>query len=258
LLVGRGRGPRTTAGAHPSALQVGAVTRRCLRYWAADPRYLSAMLASVALPLVIVLLLGAVVEAPAAVVLSIAPLMGGTIGWGRHNDVAYDGSAFWMHVVARPAGWTDRAGRAAAVLAWAVPLVVLVGVLAGVTSGRPDLGVAAVGAGVGVLLTGLAVSAVSSASLVYPVPQAGGNPFAAPAGSLGAGLVAQLVTSLVTLVLASPVLLVYAAALWWDPVMAWVALGLGVLGGGALLAVGVVLGGRVLDRRAPRLAARLV
>jgi ABC-2 type transport system permease protein len=234
-----------------------AVARRALRYWTADPRYLSAMLAAVGMSALLVLLAGAVVGTPAAVALAAAPLMAGTIGWGRHNDVAYDGSAFWMHVVAAVPGWTDRAGRALATLVWAVPATVVVGVVGAWLGGRPDLAPAAVGAGLGVLAIGLGVSAVSSALLVYPVPEAGANPYSAQAGALGAVLVAQLVTSAATLVLSLPVLLVLALALWWEPGLAWVVLVLGVLLGASMLWLGVRLGGALLERRAPRLLTRL-
>ncbi|NTW40965.1 MAG: ABC transporter permease, partial [Cellulomonadaceae bacterium] len=87
-----GRAPDRTA------VVTRAVARRAWRYWTADPRYQSAMLAAVLAPVVMVLLVATVVHAPAAVALSMGPFMAATIGWGRHNDVAMDGSAFWMHV----------------------------------------------------------------------------------------------------------------------------------------------------------------
>ncbi|MBO1751700.1 hypothetical protein J4G33_07780 [Actinotalea sp. BY-33] len=234
-----------------------AVTRRALRYWTADPRYLSALLGSVAAPLIIVVLAGTVIDAPAAVALSIAPLMGGTIGWGRHNDVAFDGTALWMHVVAGVPGWADRAGRTLATLAWSVPVVVGVAVVGSMVAGRVDLLPASLGAGLGVLCGGLAVSAVASGALIYPVPAAGANPYAAQMGAVGASLVAQLVTSVATLALCVPVLVAFGAAMWWEPAMAWVTLGVGVLGGALVLGAGVAQGGRVYDARSVRLLARL-
>lgn len=235
----------------------GAVFRRARRYWTADPRYLAAVLGGVGMPVLVVLLGTTVVDTPAAVMLGLAPLVAGTVGWGRHNDVAYDGSAFWMHVAARVPGWADRAGRVAATAVWAVPVVVALGFVGALVGGRPDLAPAAVGAGLGVLGTGLGVSAVSSATLVYPVPAAGTNPYAVETGAVGASLVAQLVTSVATLVLCAPVLAVYAGALWWRPALAWPTLAVGLLGGAAVLAGGVVLGGRLLDQRAVRLLTAL-
>ena len=241
----------------PGTTAALAITRRALRSWGTDPRYLSAAIGAVAVPLVLVLLLATVVDAPAAIALSLAPLMAGTIGWGRHNDVAFDGTALWMHVAARVPGWADRAGRATAALLWAMPVTLAVAAVGAVVSGRPDLAPAAVGAGVGVLCAGLAVSAVTSALLVYPVPAPGANPYAAQMGSLGASLVAQVVSSVATLVLCVPVLVAFGAALWWRPGAAWAAFAVGLLGGGLALALGIRLGGRVFDTRAVRLLERL-
>lgn len=252
-----GRPARVVLLTRPDAVAALAVTRRALRYWTADPRYLSALLGAVTMPLVIVVLAGTVVDAPAAVALSIGPLMAGTIGWGRHNDVAYDGSAFWLHVVSGVPGWADRTGRAVATLVWSVPLTLLVAVLGSAVAGRTDLVPAAIGAGLGVLCAGVAISAISSAAMSYPVPAAGASPYAAPSGSLGASLVAQLVTSVATLALSTPVLLTFAAALWWHPSMAWAVLAVGVVGGAATLAGGIAVGGGVYDTRARRQLARL-
>jgi ABC-2 type transport system permease protein len=234
-----------------------AIARRALRYWATDPRYLSSLLGAVVAPVLIVLLVATVVDAPAAVALSMGPLMAGTIGWGRHNDVAYDGSAFWMHVSAGVPGWADRLGRALAVLAWAVPVTVVVSIGGAAVAGRSDLAPAAVGASLGCLAAGLAVSAVFSPVMPYPAPEAGQNPYAAQMGAVGASMVAQLVTSVASGALALPVLALYGLALWSDPAWGAAVLAVGLVGGGGLLASGVVLGGRVYDRRSVRVLARL-
>ncbi|WP_225753983.1 hypothetical protein [Actinotalea sp. Marseille-Q4924] len=244
--------PTTTA---PGPAAARAVALRSLRSWTTDPRYTSALVGAVALPVIIVLLAATVVDAPAAVALSMAPLMAGTIAWGRHNDTAFDGTALWLHVVSQVPGWADRAGRAAATLVWAAPVLVVVAVAGAVVAGRADLAPASVGAAVGVLGAGLAVSAVSSAALVYPVPAPGASPYAAQAGSLGASLVAQLVTSLATAVVCLPVTALYLAALWWRPGLSWFVLAVGILGGAAALVGGVVVGGRVYEVRAVRLLA---
>lgn len=249
--------PRTARRRAPGLVAAGAVMRRGLRYWTADPRYMGSLLSSVVAPVLIVLLVATVVETPAAVALSMGALMGGTIGWGRHNDVAYDGSAFWLHVAGRVPGWADRLGRTAATLVWAAPLTVVVALVGAAVGGRWDLAPAAVGVALGVLCGGLGVSAVISALLPYPVPEAGANPYSAQMGAVGASLVAQLVSSAATLAVTAPVLMVYAVSLWMDPGFAVPTLAVGVLGGAFVLAAAVVLGGRVYDARAPRLLARL-
>ena len=249
--------PRRPAARHPGLLAAGAIARRGIRYWTADPRYMSALLGAVIAPVLIVLLVAAVSTTPAAVSLSLAAVVGGTLGWGRHNDVAYDGSAFWLHVAAHVPGWSDRLGRALATLVWALPATVGIGLGGVALSGRWDLTAAALGAGVGVLLGGLAVSAVVSATLPYPVPAAGANPYAAQMGAVGATLVAQFASSLATSIVCAPVLALYALALWRSPGLAGVTLAVGVLGGAGTLAAAIVLGGRLYDARAPHVLARL-
>ena len=249
--------PARHRNSRAGAIAATAITRRALRYWGADPRYVTALLGAVIAPVVIVLLVATVVDAPAAVALSMGPLMAGSIGWGRHNDLAFDGSAFWLHVAARVPGWADRLGRVTATLVWAVPVTVVVSVGGALVGGRPDLAPAAVGAALGVLCAGLAVSCLFSSALPYPVPSPGANPFAAEMGALGASMAAQLVTSGATLALCLPLIALYAGALWSAPVYAVLTVVVGVLGGASLLAGGVVAGGRVYDARAARVLVKL-
>lgn len=249
--------PLRAVAEHPGLVAAAAVARRGLRYWTADPRYMSALLGAVVAPVLIVVLAASVADAPDAVALGLGTIVGGTLGWGRHNDVAYDGSAFWLHVAAHVPGWADRLGRAAATLVWALPTTVLLGLVGVWVSGRWELAPAALGAGVGVLLGGLAVSAVASALLPYPVPAAGANPYAAEMGAVGATLVAQVASSAATFVVSAPVLVLYAASLWWRDGLAPVTAVVGVVGGAAALALAVWVGGRLYDTRAPRLLARL-
>jgi len=234
-----------------------AVAGRAWRSWGADPRYQGAVLSGVLGPLVIVVLLATVVRAPAAVALSVGPFMAASIGWARHNDVALDGSAFWLHVAAGVPGHADRWGRAAATVLWALPVSVGVAVVGAVVAGRGDLAPAAIGAAAGLLGAGLAVSAVLSPVLPYPVPEAGGNPFAAQMGAVGASMVAQAVSSAMTGVLGLPVVVALALALWWNPALSWPVLVLGTAWGGLLLTVGIRVGGRVYDRRQVALLARM-
>jgi ABC-2 type transport system permease protein len=249
--------PRRPLLHRPGLVAAAAIARRGLRSWTADPRYLSALLGALLTPLVIVAVGSALSSTPDGVALSMGMLVGGALGWGRHNDVAYDGSAFWLHVAARTPGWADRLGRTAATLVWALPATVAIALGGVAFSGRRELAPAAVGAAVGVLLCGLAVSAVVSAMLPYPVPEAGGNPYAAQMGAVGATLVAQVVASAVTVVACAPVVVLYAGSLWWRAGLAPATLAVGVVWGAAMLALGVVLGGRVYDGRSSRLLARL-
>ncbi len=249
--------PARVLARHPGMVVAGAVMRRALRYWTADPRYMSAVVGAVVAPVLIVVLAASVSDGAGTIALGLAVVVGGSLGWGRHNDVAYDGSAFWLHVAAHVPGWADRLGRAVATLVWALPTTIALGLLGVWVAGRWELAAAALGAGIGVLLGGLAVSAVASTLLPYPVPAAGANPYAAQLGAVGATLLAQMASSAATFVVSAPVLGLYAASVWWRPGLAVLTALVGVVGGTVVLALAVWVGGRLYDARAPRLLARL-
>jgi ABC-2 type transport system permease protein len=186
-------------------------------------------------------------------VFSIPVLLAGTIGWGRHNDVAYDSTALWLDIVSGRLGREVMRGRVAATLAWAGPLVLVAAVAAVAVARRPDLAPAVVGACVGVLGTSLAVSAVTSVAFPYRAPAPGESPFAAEVGSLGAGLLAQIISSGAAWVVAVPVTLPLAAAISWDTRWGWVGLVTGTATGAVLLAVGTRKAGDLYDRKSGRL-----
>lgn len=248
------KGRRTGRGSGLDA--AGAIARRGWRSWTTDPRYLASLVAGVVFPLAIVVLAVAVTgERTLAVAAGV--LIAGSVGWGRHNDVAYDGTAFWLHVTAAVPGWADRLGRAAATALWAAPLVVTTGAAGALVAGRADLVPAAVGAALGVLGAGLAASAMLSSLLPYPVPGVGDNPFTAQTGAVGAGIVAQLVSITVTTALITPVAWLFGVTVVARPELAWVTGVAGAVVGAGALAAGVVLGGMIHDARAVRILARL-
>ena len=259
---GRRRADRMLAGTrsrrHSPRVVAGlAIAARSSRYWLADPRYLTALIGAIALPLLIAVMLATVVDAPESVALSVGLLIAGTVGWGRHNDVAFDGSAFWMHLASGASGLADRVGRAIGVLIWGVPAVAAGSVAGAWIAHRWDLLPAALGASIGVLAVGLGVSAVSSVAMPYRVAAAGASPFATEMGTAGASILAQLVTSLITGVLSLPVLVGFGLALWWRPSVGWAVLAIGVIGGGLVLWRGLVLGGAMYERRGALVLARL-
>lgn len=243
-------GPTTTFG---TAVAIG---RRAARYWAGDPRYLAALASTLLMPLLIALLLSVVGARAVPGAILVAPLVAAAIGWGRHNDTAFDGTAFWMHVSAGVPGVADRAGRAGALTVWAVPLCVVVSVAGAAVSGRWDLLPAALGLALGLYGAGLGVAMVSSVVLPYPAPRAGDSPFATETGSVGASLAAQLVATTATGVLAAPVSVLFWLTATGRAELGWVALVVGGLGGAVLLVLGVVAGGRILDARGAQLLAR--
>jgi ABC-2 type transport system permease protein len=235
-----------------------AVWARAVRYWFSDPRYLATILSVAVFPILFFFLVyPAFVESRrddlVAIIVGVPILLAGTIGWGRHNDVAYDSTALWLDVSSGRLGRAIMWGRTTAVLVWAIPMVA-VGIVAAIAvSGRPDLAPGVIGACAGVLGTSLGVSAVTSVVLPYRAPAPGENPFSAQLGSVGASLFAQAISSGVSWIVAAPVVLPLVAALLWNPLWGWVGLVTGIGTGALALIVGIRWAGSLYDRRSGRL-----
>ncbi len=230
-----------------------AVTTRALRYWFTDPRYLTGLITVMTFPALFFMLVYPIFGSPVSVVMAIPVLLAGTIGWARHNDVAFDSSALWLDVVSGRLGISVTRGRVAGTLAWSLPLVVFAGLVALGLSGRWDLAPAEFGAIAGVLGTSLGVSAISAVALPYRAPAPGENPFSAEVGSVGAGFLAQIVSSLAAWVVAVPVTLPLALAIRWDARIGWLGLILGIATGAGVLVASTRWAGRLYDRKSGRL-----
>jgi ABC-2 type transport system permease protein len=206
---------------------------------------------------VLLILLSTLVHEP-GLVYAAAPVVAGLLPLTLFAVVSYDGTAYALHLSTGVRGIDDRAGRAAALLAFAVPSVVIVAVVStlaiGVTSALP----AVFGISIGVLLSGLAVISVSSASIVVPVARAGRNPFTAQPGSGMTGVVGSYAVTAATIGLAIPELLLGVLSLvLGSALLGWLSFALGALWGAGSLILGVRLGGRILDRTGPALLARM-
>ena len=240
------------------ATPTGAVAARALTYWRRDPRYLAAVGLMPLLPLGLLVpnLVGQ--GRHPTLGLLMAPTIGYLLGYGLHNDLAYDGTAFWGHLATGVAGVADRVGRMVPTAVLGLVLVPLYAVIGCAVAGRAQALPAVLGCGLALLLGGFGLSSVVSALKPYPVPGPGENPFSSPTGASGLTLLVQVVTSAVLTLLVSPVLVLAALAVWGGrPGLAWVALGLGAGLGTAYLLVGVRVGARVFDRRGPQLLADL-
>jgi ABC-2 type transport system permease protein len=256
----RARSSEVTARASPGRsllpdTPLGALLQRSLRYWVRDSRYVVSVLS---LPVVVglLLLLPLLTNGPRGFALVTGPLLALLLAFTMLNELAFDGSAVWTSVAAGVRGRDDRAARVLAVLVWATPFTVVAAVLGTIVGGREDLAPAAVGVSIGTLLVGNGVAAVTSVVLPFPVPPTGSSPFAGNPGSAGAAMVQQGLGSLTMFPLLLPLgaLAVWA---WFVPVVGWALVVVGTAYGTALLAVGVHLGGRQFDRRAPELVGRL-
>jgi len=234
----------------------GAIAARCLTYWFRDPRYLRQLLVIPLLPAV--MWFYASINDSTGYIFAAAPVVAFSLGIGMIADVSYDSTAFALHVSKAVPGRADRWGRASALLTFAVPAVILIVIGSAAFEGDWLPAPGLLGLSLGMLLSGVAVCSVTSARFVFPAPEPGANPFRSRPGSnislLGPtfaawGIIAVLCLPEIVLLVMS---LVTREAVW-----GWLALALGVVLGSVLVVVGVRIGGRVLDARAPELLLQL-
>ncbi|MEP6481855.1 MAG: hypothetical protein ABJA94_07600 [Rhodoglobus sp.] len=256
--------PREAAAKHYSGLgwfermpdtPTGVVAARSLTYWSRDARYRIALTAIPIVPLVIV---GTLVIAgiPWAFIAWVpVPVMCLFLGWSPHNDLAYDSTAFWIHVSANTSGRADRWGRLAPPLFIGVPLVLVGSVVTVALSREWATLPALIGLGACVLFVGLGISSVISAGFPYPAVRPGDSPFAQPQAAGTAGSVVQSVSFFGTALSAAPVVLIAFLLGGSSPVWFWVALVVGLAIGLIVLLLGVRIGGHLINRRAPELLA---
>ena len=268
LLWGALVNPRGTSGAPSSprdeglgwfgrmpASPTGAVAARSIVSWRRDPRYVTAGALMILLPLA--LALPALTGSGSIWTLAMAPTAGFMLGWGTHNDIAYDGTAFWTHVATGVSGRADRIGRLVPTAMAAAVLLPVYTILGCGLTGRWSLWPALFGIGLGFLLTGFGVANVMSALQPYPVPGPGENPFGAPPGSSALRVVVQAVAGATVFLLNLPLLVVGVGALIGQVWLGWLCLGMAVVLGSAALVLGTWMGARIYQRRAPELLASL-
>ncbi|MFP3713027.1 hypothetical protein [Puerhibacterium sp. TATVAM-FAB25] len=242
------------------ATPTGAVAARAATYWLRDPRYSASIAIIPLLPVVLAFAGQTAGEGPGmAVMLILAPLTAWVLGFSVSNDIAYDHTAFALHVATGTTGRTDRWGRALPVLVAGTPLVVVFAVLSAGLSGRWTDLPALLGLSLGTLALSTGVSSAVSAHWLYPVPKPGESPFKQPQGAVGATMVAQGVAGLATFVLSLPA---FALALFTillpSAALGWVTLVVGPAVGAVVLVLGVRWGARAYDRRAPELLQRVL
>ncbi|MEZ0163384.1 hypothetical protein AB2L27_01245 [Kineococcus sp. LSe6-4] len=241
----------------PAWAPVTAVAVRCTRYWRRDPRYLVSAASLVVIPLLLVVLPlsqgGQIGSWPVAA----GPAIAFVMGWSLHNDVAFDHSAFALHVATGVRGRDDRAGRVLAAGLWQLPLLLLAAVGGCLLAGRAELVPAVLGASLALFGASLGVSSVASALVPYPAPAPGANPFQTPKGAAAATVGVQFGTSAATTVIALPTLVPAVVALVGPAWAGWIALPVGLVTAVVATWAGIVHGGAVLDRRGPEVLARV-
>ena len=228
--------------------QAGAIAARSMIYWFRDRRYVANLvvvpIAAVAasLPLLIA-------GVPLSIVLLLpVPIMALFFGWIPHNDVAYDSTAIWMHVVSRVRGIADRAGRLVPIIVVAVPILAIAIPLSIAFYGRWAFAPAMVGVAANLFLAGLGLSSISSVLAPYAVSRPGDSPFQQPQRS-GSGVGAQALVLLGALAASVPSIMFAITALTDDITAATSALWAGIGMGTVVLLAGLLIGSVLFDRR---------
>lgn len=238
------------------ATPVGATWARSLTSWTRDFRYLRQLVIVPFAPLLVVAYARGDVEGPFFAASGL--LAGFFAGVLAYADISYDGTAFATVMQTGIRGRDDRLGRMLGVASVTVPLVLVIDVATLAIAQRWDLLPAVVGGSLGLTLVGCGVSAVTSAILVIPTPAPGDSPFKRVPGSTFTMTLAFFLCWLIAGALALPAVIPALIAVFGGSITAgWIALAIGVLWGGVVAALGIVIGGRRFDRKAPALLAQL-
>jgi ABC-2 type transport system permease protein len=232
-----------------------AVAGRIMTSWRRDPRYVTSGALMILLPWG--LMLPALTGRGNIWTLGMAPVAGFMLGWSTHNDIAYDGTAFWAHVATGVSGHADRIGRLVPIAMAASALLPGYASLGCALTGRWSLWPALFGVSLGFLLTGFGMASMMSAIQPYPVPGPGENPFGAPPGSSAVRVVGQAVAGASVFVLNLPLIGLGIGAYLGYVWMGWTCLGLAVVFGSATVAIGTWWGARIYECRSPELLATL-
>jgi ABC-2 type transport system permease protein len=268
LLVSVLRNPRSTSGGGGKAsgglglfarlpgTPMGAIAARAGTYWVRDPRFNVPALMTILLPAG--LLIPGIGSGSDLALVAMPLASAYLIGWGQHNDVGYDSTAFWMHVASGVDGVSDRLGRLFPSALMALVCVPGYAVLGPVFGAPWRLLPATFGVGCALALNGFAVACVTSAVKQYAVPAPGENPFTSRPGSAGVTLGVQAVCGAAVFALSVPALVLGVLAyIGWDWAV-WAALVVGPASGVVALVVGTRMGADLFGRRQALLLQDLV
>ncbi|UIJ33341.1 hypothetical protein [Allobranchiibius sp. GilTou73] len=232
-----------------------AIARRRLLGWRRDPRLTMQAVSLIAVSVLPVLpaLISSGGSHPSGLLpLALSSVMAGVL---IANDLAYDGTAWWMQVVAGVPGWVDRAGRALAIGVSILVFDALVSVLQ-IAVGAHTAWLAVSGPLVGGLLISLGLGAAMGALDPGQATRRGANPFAGNAGGGARGCLTAAVMFVVPAVLVAPVI-VGAVLARHSAIAECVVLAAALIWGSGGLGIGIWWGGRRLDRGAPEMLGKL-
>ncbi|MCS5721322.1 ABC transporter permease [Herbiconiux sp. CPCC 203407] len=234
---------------------LGAIAARSLTYWGRDPRYYAQLVIVPVVPLVAVIVfvfVGLPIEYTA---LLPVPLMCVFLGWVVHNDVAFDNTAVWLHVVTGRLGLADRVGRMVPVVLIAIPLIGIGSFLSVLFADELDALPAVLGTSTCLVLVGLGLGSLFSARFPYPASRPGDSAFSQPQATGATSVLAQVFSFLGTVALSTPAIVFAVLGVFVDPEYYWLSLWTGLGIGVFVLVVGVGGGAAIFNRRGPEILA---
>jgi ABC-2 type transport system permease protein len=236
----------------------GAVAARSFTYWFRDARYWVSIVMVPIVPVLLIVPLSLAGIPLGYTALIPVPLMCLLLGWSLHNDTAYDSTAVWLHVASGVRGRSDRAGRLVPVLIAGIFVIGLGSAVTVFVLNDWRLLPSLVGISTALLLAGLGIGSITSARFPYPAVKPGDSPFQQPQSTGTVTALVQSITMFGSILVALPAVAFGALGMFVDP--AWhtasfaAGTGLGVI----VLAAGIILGGRVFDRRGPEILGAAV
>ncbi|MET4638251.1 hypothetical protein [Mycetocola sp. 2940] len=229
------------------------IAARSITYWARDSRYLVSILIIPLVPFIMILPFLVIGVPISTLSLLPLPVMAIFLGWSLHNDLAFDSTAIWLHVVSGVRGWADRIGRMVPVLMIGIPLIVIGSMISinfyGDWAALPSM----LGVSSALFLGGVGMSSYLSARLPYPAALPGDSPFQQPQSSGTRGGFSQSLGLAGSLLVAAPAFYFAWLGIVEDPSQHMYSLIAGVGTGVLALVVGVWRGGRAFDRRGPEI-----
>ena len=246
-------------------IPVAAITARAMRYWRRDPRYLGTIPTILIMPILFTLMgrsmpmmSGDGEAVPAWLITAMVAFgLGFTAlltGFSLSTDVAFDSTAWWIHLASGVKGWQDRLGRVIGEAVWAIPLLLVIGIVVPLVMDASNRIVPVLAAMASLYLSSVGVSSVFSALIIYPVALPGESPLKMKTGMMGSQMLSQMGCLIVSGLVGAPICVWAIFATGWQ---AWVALLASIVWGLGILTAGVALGGRVMDSRGPAILETL-
>lgn len=233
----------------------GAIAARSLTYWMRDPRYFVGLIIVPIIPILMTIPLFIVGVPVHYLAVFPIPIMALFLGFAVHNDLAFDHSAVWLHIVTGKHGFADRIGRIVPALFIGLPMIGVGSVISIFLVDKwvvfPDL----LGISICLLLSSLGLGSIISARFPYPVTRPGESPFTHPQSTGAISAVVPLSIIFGALLCASPsiFLAIYGEIFSLD-FHGLTAL-LGLASGLFFLVLGVFWGGKTFNRRQPEILA---